>query len=125
MKIRFTEEEFNKLKVWLIPEAMEDKWFIFYEKNYLYFHRSWTWYWMYKAEILKEKSWYTIKEFFAEENENIYKNTDDYYDVETFIFLIFWWLLHYNIQEIYAKNIIKNEEDSIKAWSTFWRMFFK
>ena len=25
-----------------IPEDMDDKWFIFFEKGWLYFHRSWT-----------------------------------------------------------------------------------
>lgn len=24
------------------PEEMEDKWFVFHEKDWLYFHRSWT-----------------------------------------------------------------------------------
>lgn len=25
-----------------IPEEMEDKWFVFFEQDWLYFHRSWT-----------------------------------------------------------------------------------
>lgn len=38
----FTDEQFARLKQGLIPRAMEDKWFIYYEEPYLFFHRSWT-----------------------------------------------------------------------------------
>lgn len=35
----------------LIPNEMEDKWFIYYESPWLYFHRSWTGYCIYKVKI--------------------------------------------------------------------------
>ena len=38
----FTAEEYTCLSRGLIPEVMEDKWFIFMEADRLYFHRSWT-----------------------------------------------------------------------------------
>ncbi len=38
----YDPEELERLKDGLIPEAMEDKWFVFYESPFLYFHRSWT-----------------------------------------------------------------------------------
>lgn len=38
----YTTAEFERLKLGLIPEQMEDKWFIFFEDPWLYFHRSWT-----------------------------------------------------------------------------------
>jgi len=38
----FDVEQFTRLKEGLIPRAMEDKWFIFYEEPQLFFHRSWT-----------------------------------------------------------------------------------
>src|SRR5437868_5163558 len=34
--------DFERIKRGLIPEQMEDKWFIFFEEPWLYFHRSWT-----------------------------------------------------------------------------------
>lgn len=39
---RFSPEEFDKLKRGLIPAAMEDKWFIYFEGGQLFLHRSWT-----------------------------------------------------------------------------------
>ena len=38
----FSDEELARISNGLIPGKMEDKWFIFYEEPYLYFHRSWT-----------------------------------------------------------------------------------
>ncbi len=38
----FDTEQFGCLKIGLIPQQMEDKWFIYYEEPHLYFHRSWT-----------------------------------------------------------------------------------
>jgi ADP-ribosyl-[dinitrogen reductase] hydrolase len=38
----FTVKQFSKLILGLIPQQMEDKWFIYYEKERLYFYRSWT-----------------------------------------------------------------------------------
>src|SRR5258706_1131490 len=38
----FSGSEYAKLQEGLIPEAMEDKWFIYFEEPYLFLHRSWT-----------------------------------------------------------------------------------
>jgi hypothetical protein len=38
----FDAEQFVRLKAGLIPQAMEDKWCIYYEEPELFFHRSWT-----------------------------------------------------------------------------------
>jgi hypothetical protein len=38
----FDAEQFVRLKAGLIPQTMEDKWFIHYEEPELFFHRSWT-----------------------------------------------------------------------------------
>jgi hypothetical protein len=37
----FTLVEFERIKRGLIPRRMEDKWFIYCEEPWLYFHRSW------------------------------------------------------------------------------------
>ena len=38
----FDGEEFVRVKTGLIPRAMEDKWFIYYEEPHLFLNRSWT-----------------------------------------------------------------------------------
>lgn len=38
----FSEEEYARVREGFVPEEMQDKWFIYFEKPFLYFHRSWT-----------------------------------------------------------------------------------
>ena len=41
----------RKLQEGLIPESMEDKWFVYFEDPFLYFHRSWTGTPVYRVEL--------------------------------------------------------------------------
>ena len=38
----FALDEFATIRRGLIPEVMEDKWFIYFEEPHLYFHHSWS-----------------------------------------------------------------------------------
>jgi ADP-ribosylglycohydrolase len=122
--LRFTEEEFLKLKKGFIPQVMEDKWFIFFENDWLYFHRSWTGYGIFKAQLTKEKKGYSIKEFWAERKHEKYSNEDDNSDIEALCFLIAEGLLRVDVREIYVHNNIKSETDLIKGWSNFGSLLF-
>lgn len=122
--LQFTEGQFSKLTKGLIPQQMEDKWFIFYENDWLYFHRSWTGLGIYKAQLLKEKDGYAIKEFWAERNQEKYSSEDDRTDIENFSFLIARGLLGIDVPQIYSYRNIKSEDDVINGWSNFGNMLF-
>lgn len=122
--LHFTDKQFLKLTNGLIPQQMEDKWFVFYENDWLYFHRSWTGYGLYKAQLIKEKDGYSIKEFWAERNQEKYKNEDDSTDIETISFLIARGLLGIDVRKLYAEKHIQSETDSIKGWSNFGHLLF-
>jgi len=47
----FTAEEMERIKNGLIPAAMEDKWFIYYDAPHLFLHRSWTGNAIYRVEF--------------------------------------------------------------------------
>jgi len=117
--LHFNEEQYSKLKKGLIPHEMEDKWFIFFEDDWLFFHRSWTGYGIFKAQLTKEKNGYSIKEFWAERKHEKYSNEDDNSDIEALCFLIAGGLLRVDVKEIYVQNNIKSETDLIKRWSNF------
>lgn len=38
----FDDSEGEQLRNGYIPTSMDDKWFMFHEQGWLYFHRSWT-----------------------------------------------------------------------------------
>ena len=122
--LQFTAEQFSKLTYGLIPVEMEDKWFIFFENDWLYFHRSWTGFGFYKAQIIEQQEVYTINEFWAERNQEKYSNEDDKIDIEVFSFLIARGLLGIDVNQIYANQNIKSDSDAIKSWSMLGRMLF-
>ena len=93
MEREFTEEEYELLSHGLIPEEMEDKWFIFLEEDVLYFHRSWTGFCIYQLTVRKEGPKYRVVEVLANRDSNQYSQTDDHYDVNLLTFLIDNFLL--------------------------------
>ncbi|MGF6226235.1 hypothetical protein QFZ27_000190 [Inquilinus ginsengisoli] len=42
LSLTFSDADGEKLRLGHIPEDMDDKWFIFFQDGWLYFHRSWT-----------------------------------------------------------------------------------
>lgn len=119
ISLKFSEEQFFKLIKGLIPKEMKDKWFIFYENDWLYFHRSWTGFGVFKAQVITENDTYSIEDFWVERNQEKYKNQDEKVDIETFSFLIARGLLEEDVDEIYFSKKIKSDEDNIKDWSNF------
>lgn len=122
--LHFSDKRFAKLIKGIIPQQMEDKWFIYYENEWLYFHRSWTGFGIYKAQLNKKENGYSIKEFWVERNQKKYKNEDDNSDIETFSFLITRGLLGINVCQIYFNKIVNTETDIIKGWSNFGNLLY-
>lgn len=48
----FDQNEMQQIRNGLVPEAMEDKWFIYFEGSTLYMHRSWTGFCVYEVHFL-------------------------------------------------------------------------
>ncbi|HXQ71556.1 MAG TPA: hypothetical protein VN844_13765 [Pyrinomonadaceae bacterium] len=89
----FTEEEFELIRYGSIPEAMENKWFIFLEDDVLYFHRSWTGFCIYQVSLKKDGAQYRVVEALANRDSTQYSAADDHYDVNLLNFLIDNFLL--------------------------------
>ena len=54
MEIELSESEYEQLQNGIIPQEMEDKWFIYFEEDTLYIHRSWTEFCIYILEFPKD-----------------------------------------------------------------------
>ena len=52
----FSTDDFARLRDGLVPEVMEDKWFIFFEDPFLHLHRSWTGDPIYRVTIASTKA---------------------------------------------------------------------
>ena len=81
----FSEEEYSHLSKGLVPEVMEDKWFIFMENNILYFHRSWTGVCIYEVHFDNKQ---VINKVWVNRDGEQYKATDNDYDEKLLMFLI-------------------------------------
>lgn len=95
--LRFEESysatEFNLMKHGFIPAEMEDKWFIFYEQSWLYFHRSWTGAAIYGVRFeLSNESAKAVESWVNREPDQ-YQETNTDYDKAVLTFLIEAFLL--------------------------------
>jgi hypothetical protein len=83
-----TEQECEQLSYGLIPDAMEDKWFIFLEGDTLYFHRSWTGICIYQLSLKRDGDLYQVVDAFVNRVPDQYTETNDRYDERLLLFLI-------------------------------------
>lgn len=124
ISVKVSDEQILKIMQGLIPRDMEDKWFIYCEDDWLFFHRSYTGYGIFKAQLIKDQYGYHIDEFCVERNPKKYKNTDENEDRDTFCFLIAEGLLNIGVREIYLSNQMDSEANVLKGWSNLGSMMF-
>ena len=94
----FSDEQYNVLCRGLIPKSMDDRWFVYHEDDWLYFHRSWTGIAFCKALLVKEQSGVFIKELWVEQDGCPHDpNEIDQRDINLFVFLIAYIILEIDI----------------------------
>ncbi len=84
----FSPEEMGLIKRGLIPEAPAQKWFIFFERNRLHVHRSWTGVCVYVVQFEKQSCGYVISRVEVNRHPKQWPETDDAYDAELLSWLI-------------------------------------
>jgi hypothetical protein len=87
-KRAFSAEEYERVQAGFLPREMEDKWFIFLEGDWLYFHRSWTGICIYAVRLLPIDDGHRVSEAWANRDPAEYRVTDDAYDVDLLRFLV-------------------------------------
>ena len=75
LKRHFSEDEMVRLRWGVVPRAMEDHWFIFFETDCLYFVRSWTGICVYTVEIKKRGGEYVAIKAEANRSPALYKES--------------------------------------------------
>jgi len=84
----FTEHEYARLACGVIPEQMEDKWFIFLEDATLFFHRSWTGFCIFQVILAKQGATYAIADVLVNRDPSQYSGGSEAYDQQVLLFLI-------------------------------------
>ena len=62
LELSIHKGQIERINRGVIPEAMEDKWFIYFEEPYLYLHRSWTGQPVYRLKFDTIDNGYTVSE---------------------------------------------------------------
>ena len=84
----FDAAEHTRLTRGIVPEEMEDKWFVFYDAPWLWFHRSWTGFGIYAVKLRVTDAGSTVEEAWVNRAPEQYRETDDAYDAELLSFLV-------------------------------------
>jgi hypothetical protein len=90
----FSSEEMAVVRRGVIPEQMEDKWFIYWNDGELYFHRSWTGRCIYVVKFEADQTGCRMIEALANRDPGQYQETSDDRDRAMISFLIDVVLLH-------------------------------
>jgi hypothetical protein len=125
ISLHFTGEQVSKLKRGLIPQTRDDVWFIFFEKDCLYFHCARSGNCVYRAELQKINNEYCIIEFWAETHQSLWKVKNDNENIQIFNFLITCGLLGIDIKKSYIAQNLLTDFEQLNSWNTFGRMLYK
>jgi len=80
---RFTEAEFERVRHEIMPQTMEERWFVVFEDPWLHIGRSWTGYTIFDVRIVKDGDRYKIAEVWANREANQYGETNLRKEAET------------------------------------------
>jgi hypothetical protein len=115
---RFTLAEMEQVRRGSIPEQMEDKWFVYWENNTLYFHRSWTGICIYIARFHEERDGYVMRDADVNRDPEQYQTTSDDEDLRLLSVLIDVVLLRLPLEPLPGEDI---EDAALKAWAQLGR----
>jgi hypothetical protein len=103
----YTRVDFDYIIAGVIPREMEDKWFVFYEEPWLYVHRSWTGYCIFRVrfEVVEEVA--GISEVWVNRDTEQYTETEDLRDRNLLVTLLIGWSKQDNREQMlnYVKSL--------------------
>jgi hypothetical protein len=119
---RFSSTDMRKIRAGLVPEQMEDKWFIFWRRNALYFHRSWTGYCIYGVRFKNDGDSYVMFEADVNRDPEQYTETSDKRDADMISYLVDVLLLRR--KAVFPSDDPSIDKRVIMEWSLVGRAMF-
>lgn len=112
----FTADEMDLISQGYIPEAMEEKWFIYFADEWLYLHRSWTGYCYYMVQLEKTGDSFQVAQAFVNRNEQEKKAEDPVYEAQQLKTVIHLLLLG-NYVYLPNKDGQSDTDHALSMWS--------
>lgn len=119
---KFSPQEIMLIRAGLVPKEMEDKWFIYWKDDTLFFHRSWTGNCIYVVRFAVEDDIYQIIEADVNRDPQQYKETSDKRDAEMIFYLVDVLLLHQDA--VFPSNDPSSEKSALMNWSQVGKEMF-
>ena len=85
---RYSSDEFARLCEGVIPQEMEDKWFVYFEEPWLYLHRSWTGFCVYQVRFAPTEDTASVAEVLVSRDPEEYTETDSTRDTLRLAYLL-------------------------------------
>ena len=115
----FSLREMKRIRRGLVPEQMEDKWFIYWEDDVLSFYRSWTGNCIYVVRFAAEGDRYRMVEADVNRDPEQYSETSDERDAKMISYLVDVLLLHQESR--FPSDDPSSEKQAIMNWSQVGR----
>lgn len=115
----FSPADMQQIRLGLIPEAMEDKWFVYWQDDTLFFHRSWTGICVYVVRFVAESFGHRMVEATVNRDPQQYKETSDQRDAEIISYLIDLLLLQRDAA--FPSDESSPETRALMQWSLIGR----
>ena len=115
----FSLSEIERMRAGLVPEQMEDKWFIYWHNDTLFFHRSWTGFCVYVVRFAKQDECYRMVEADVNRDPEQYRETSDARDAKMISYLIDVLLLHQ--EGAFPSEKLSPEKNLLMQWSEVGR----
>ena len=115
----FSPQEMKRIRRGLVPEQMEDKWFIYWKDDTLFFHRSWTGFCIYVVRFATDGDTYRMIEADVNRDPAQYKETSDERDAEKISYLVDVLLLHQ--EAVFPSDEPSSKKQVLMNWSQVGR----
>lgn len=123
LTLDYTADQFAQIQLGLIPDAMEDKWFLYFEADTLHMHRSWTGYENYRVRFERlPDGGARAFEVLVNDQRGQYTGLDDEDETARVEFLINVLLAHNGwVPELPPTTEAQESELTLRLWSDIGR----
>jgi len=118
----FSPEEMDRIRRGLVPKQMEDKWFIYWKDDHLFFHRSWTGFCFFVVRFVADAESFHMVGADVNRETVQYTQTDDSEDIQMISFLVDVLLLRCQSAPPIGEPSAKQR--ALKTWSQVGRAMF-
>jgi hypothetical protein len=115
----FSPIEMQRIRMGLVPEQMEDKWFIYWKDDALFFYRSWTGVCVYSVRFATEGDSHRMIEVDVNRDPEQYRETSDERDARMISYLIDVLLLQQ--ESAFPSDEPSSEKQALMNWSQVGR----